>query len=54
MHTHFGSGTQFLTTGLNVLLFLTFWRLAWFHIPKLFNNNPSVRALAGAAQFQVG
>ena len=37
-------------TGLNVLLFLTFWKLLWFHLGRA--GNPTVKALAGAAFFQ--
>lgn len=51
MHTHFGSGTSFIMTGLNVLLFLTFWRLAWFHVARL-TSSPMITALASAANFQ--
>ena len=45
---------MFITNGLNILLFLTFWRLAWFHIPRLLPNSRIVKALASAANFQAG
>lgn len=54
MHTHFSSGTMMLATLLNVLLALTFWKLAWGHAARSFPNNQTVQALAGAAFFQAG
>ncbi len=53
MHTHHGSGQMFLATGLNVLLFLTFWRLAW-HAVASRSKSPMVQALAKAAFAQAG
>lgn len=50
MHTHFRSWTAFVSQGLNILLFLTAWRLAWLHAAR--SSNPTVKALAGAALFQ--
>lgn len=50
MHTHFRSWTMFVSNGLNILLFLTFWRLVWLHAGR--SSNPTVKALAGAALFQ--
>lgn len=52
MHTHFGSGTTLLSNGLNVLLFLTFWKIVWMHLSR--SSNPTVKALSGAAFFQAG
>ena len=52
LHTHFGSGTTFVSNGLNILLFLTFWKLAWFHLSR--TGNPTIKALSGAAFFQAG
>lgn len=53
MHTHHGSGQMFLANGLNVLLFLTFWRLAW-HAVASRTSSPTVHALARAAFVQAG
>lgn len=50
MHTHHMSGNMFLANGLNILLFLTIWKLAWFHVARL--TGPTGRALASAAFFQ--
>jgi peroxiredoxin family protein len=52
LHTHFGSGTTLLSNGINVLLFLTFWRLAAFHLSR--SSNPTVKAVAGAMFAQAG
>ena len=53
MHTHHGSGQMFLANGLNVLLFLTFWRLAW-HFVASRTSSPTVQSLAKAAFVQAG
>lgn len=53
MHTHHGSGQLFLANGLNVLLFLTFWRLFWHFAASTF-KAPAVQALARAAYVQAG
>lgn len=50
MHTHFRSWTTLVSNGLNILLFLTFWRIAWLHAAR--SDNATVKALAGAALFQ--
>lgn len=50
MHTHFSSGTTMIANGLNVVIFLGFWRLVWLHVAK--SQNPTLQALAGAALFQ--
>ena len=52
MHTHFASGTSMIMTGLNVLLFLTFWKLVWHAAAR--TGNPTLKALSGAAFFQAG
>lgn len=53
MHTHHGSGQMFLVNGLNVLLFLTLWRVSWFHIGRKF-KSPLIQSLAKAAFVQAG
>lgn len=47
---------MFITNGLNVLLFLTFWRLAAVvvHGSKLAGRYPYIAAIAKAAYFQAG
>lgn len=44
---------MFLTTGLNVLLFLTFWRIGW-HAVASRTSSPTLHALARAAFVQAG
>lgn len=44
---------MFLANGLNVLLFLTFWRLAW-HYVSCHTKSPMVQSLAAAAYVQGG
>lgn len=53
MHTHFASGPHFVTTGLNVLIFLTLWRLVWHHVAAN-SKGSTVNALASAALYQAG
>lgn len=50
MHTHFGSATLGGAAFLSVLLFGTFWRLAWFH--GVNSRNPLVAGLSRAALVQ--
>ncbi len=44
---------MFIANGLNVLLFLTLWRLVWFHVARKF-KSPVVQSLSRAAFFQAG
>ncbi len=53
MHVHHGSGQMFIATGLNVLLFLTVWRLAWHYLATKV-PHPAVQSLARAAFVQAG
>lgn len=56
MHTHHGSGQMFIVNGLNVLLFLTFWRLlaVVVHGSRIAARYPYIAALSRAAYFQAG
>ena len=51
MHTHFASGPSFIATGLNVLVFLTLWRLVWHHVAGR-STSPFVQSFATAALYQ--
>ena len=44
---------MFITNGINILLFLTFWRLAWHAVASNI-KHPAAQALARAAFVQAG
>lgn len=44
---------MFIANGLNILLFLTVWRLAW-HWVASHSNNSMIQSLAKAAFVQAG
>lgn len=51
MHTHFGSATHGLAAFLSVLVFGTFWRLAWLHALATKNTHMQGFARAALSQF---
>lgn len=44
---------MFIANGLNILLFLTFWRLVWHYVASK-TKSPAVQAIAKAAFVQAG
>lgn len=53
MHTHFASGPSFIATGLNVVIFLTLWRLVWHHVAAN-SKSQTMQTFATAALYQGG